>query len=102
MAEEWPSQKFRQTMIAKINQALQTTDPTKNAGVMENHIFKKSRSKEEYMGLVAKLFMHFQDLAQTWIRFGKFSPAAPTEFRNEPTRHDAGSAKCAPNPCKPR
>uniref|UniRef100_A0A034WK64 Mediator of RNA polymerase II transcription subunit 15 n=1 Tax=Bactrocera dorsalis TaxID=27457 RepID=A0A034WK64_BACDO len=64
MAEEWPSQKFRQSMIAKINQALQTTDPTKNASVMENHIFKKSRSKEEYMGLVAKLFMHFQDLAQ--------------------------------------
>lgn len=37
-------------------------DPTKNATVMESHIFNKARSKEEYLGLVAKLFMHFREL----------------------------------------
>lgn len=40
-------------------------DGIKNASVMENHIFKKSKSKDEYLGLVAKLFMHFKDLSQS-------------------------------------
>ncbi|XP_065357329.1 mediator of RNA polymerase II transcription subunit 15 [Calliphora vicina] len=66
MSEEWQSQKFRQNVIAKINDMLQSTgqDGIKNAGVMENHIFKKSKNKDEYLGLVAKLFMHFKDLSQ--------------------------------------
>jgi len=39
-------------------------DQTKNAGVMENHIFRKSRTKDEYLGLVAKLFMHYKDMSR--------------------------------------
>ncbi|XP_061387400.1 mediator of RNA polymerase II transcription subunit 15-like [Musca vetustissima] len=64
MAEDWQSQKFRQNVINKINEMLQNTsqDGSKNAGVMENHIFKKSKTKDEYLGLVAKLFMHFKDI----------------------------------------
>ncbi|XP_037958604.1 mediator of RNA polymerase II transcription subunit 15-like [Teleopsis dalmanni] len=66
MADDWQSQKFRQSVIAKINEILQTTgqDPTKNPSVMESHIFKKSRNKDEYLSLVAKLFIHFKELAQ--------------------------------------
>ncbi|XP_073826522.1 mediator complex subunit 15 [Musca autumnalis] len=66
MAEDWQSQKFRQSVISKINEMLQNTnqDGAKNAGVMENHIFKKSKSKDEYLGLVAKLFMHFKDISR--------------------------------------
>lgn len=43
-----------------------TQDGSKNASVMENHIFKKSKSKDEYLGLVAKLFMHFKDMSSKW------------------------------------
>ncbi|XP_075153265.1 mediator complex subunit 15 isoform X2 [Haematobia irritans] len=66
MAEDWQSQKFRQNVIAKINEMLQNTsqDGSKNASVMENHIFKKSKTKDEYLGLVAKLFMHFKDMSR--------------------------------------
>ncbi|KAH8328367.1 hypothetical protein KR067_008509, partial [Drosophila pandora] len=39
-------------------------DQTKNASVMENHIFRKSRTKDEYLGLVAKLFMHYKDMSR--------------------------------------
>lgn len=89
MAEEWQSQKFRQNVITKMcvkenqtqsklykfqrnfiynfsNEILQSTrQDGKSASVMESHIFKKSKNKDEYLGLVAKLFMHFKDLSQS-------------------------------------
>ena len=43
----------------------QSQDPSKNAIAMEGHIFKKSRTKDEYLGLVAKLCVHFKDFAQS-------------------------------------
>lgn len=39
-------------------------EPNKNASMMENHIFRKSHTKDEYLGLVAKLFMHYKDASQ--------------------------------------
>lgn len=46
---------------------LQSTgqDPNKNASVMENHIFKKSKSKDEYLGLLAKLYLHLKDMPKS-------------------------------------
>ncbi|EDW45403.1 GM16747 [Drosophila sechellia] len=66
MTEDWQSQKFRQNVISKIHDLLppNAQDQTKNAGVMENHIFRKSRTKDEYLGLVAKLFMHYKDMSR--------------------------------------
>ncbi|KAH8412346.1 hypothetical protein KR009_001394 [Drosophila setifemur] len=66
MADDWQSQKFRQNVISKIHDLLppNAQDQTKNAGVMENHIFRKSRTKDEYLGLVAKLFMHYKDMSR--------------------------------------
>lgn len=46
---------------------LQSTgqDPNKNASVMENHIFKKSKSKDEYLGMLAKLYLHLKDMPKS-------------------------------------
>uniref|UniRef100_A0A6P4F5D1 Mediator of RNA polymerase II transcription subunit 15 n=1 Tax=Drosophila rhopaloa TaxID=1041015 RepID=A0A6P4F5D1_DRORH len=67
MTEDWQSQKFRQNVISKIHDLLPPNAPqdqSKNASVMENHIFRKSRTKDEYLGLVAKLFMHYKDMSR--------------------------------------
>uniref|UniRef100_T1PCS5 Mediator of RNA polymerase II transcription subunit 15 n=1 Tax=Musca domestica TaxID=7370 RepID=T1PCS5_MUSDO len=63
MAEDWQSPKFRQNVINKIEMMQITTQEGKNASFMENHIFSKSKSQDEYLGLVAKLFMHLKELA---------------------------------------
>lgn len=64
MADDWQSQHFRQGVISKISDAIQnsTADPQKEAQAMENHIFKKARNREDYLGLVAKLFIHMRDM----------------------------------------
>ncbi|KAI9586062.1 mediator of RNA polymerase II transcription subunit 15 [Glossina fuscipes] len=63
MSDDWQSQQFRQSAIAKIKDLLQASGQhlDKNANVMENHIFKKSKSKEEYMTLLTKIYSHFKE-----------------------------------------
>lgn len=50
-------------LVLYSNEVLQNTsaDPSKNGTVMEGHVFKKSHSREEYLNLIGKLFMHLRE-----------------------------------------
>ncbi|XP_070159334.1 mediator of RNA polymerase II transcription subunit 15-like [Polyergus mexicanus] len=62
--DSWKTQSFRQSVIAKIDEAIQVSGmPTsKNSIEMENHVFQKAKSKEEYLGFVARLILHVREM----------------------------------------
>ncbi|KAK0179539.1 hypothetical protein PV327_005282 [Microctonus hyperodae] len=62
----WRTQAFRQSVIAKIDEAIQKSGmPTsKNSVDMESHVYQKAKTKEEYLGFVARLILHVRDLSE--------------------------------------
>ncbi|XP_078045603.1 mediator of RNA polymerase II transcription subunit 15-like isoform X1 [Augochlora pura] len=60
----WRTQSFRQSVIAKIDEAVQMSGMpiTRNSIDMENHVFQKAKTKEEYLGFVARLILHVREL----------------------------------------
>lgn len=60
----WRTQSFRHSVVAKIDEAVQMSGmPTaKNSAEMENHVFQKAKSKEEYLGFVARLILHVREM----------------------------------------
>uniref|UniRef100_T1J6D6 Mediator of RNA polymerase II transcription subunit 15 n=1 Tax=Strigamia maritima TaxID=126957 RepID=T1J6D6_STRMM len=63
--QSWRSQGFRQKVIAQIEEAIwQSGSQTpKTSSEMENHVFEKAHSKDEYLGLVARLILHLRELS---------------------------------------
>uniref|UniRef100_A0A182WGV3 Mediator of RNA polymerase II transcription subunit 15 n=1 Tax=Anopheles minimus TaxID=112268 RepID=A0A182WGV3_9DIPT len=66
MAEDnsWKTSNFRQSVVNKINEAIQQTGMTssKNGIDMESHVFHKARNKDEYLGFVARLILHVREM----------------------------------------
>lgn len=66
MAEDnsWKTPSFRQSVVNKINEAIQQSGLTssKNGLEMENHVFTKARNKDEYLGYVARLILHVREM----------------------------------------
>ncbi|XP_044743309.1 mediator of RNA polymerase II transcription subunit 15 isoform X2 [Chrysoperla carnea] len=62
--ESWRTHAFRQSIVAKIDEAIKQsgTPTTKNSVEMENHVFMKAKSKEEYLSLVARLILHVREM----------------------------------------
>ncbi|PSN43410.1 hypothetical protein C0J52_02626 [Blattella germanica] len=60
----WRTAAFRQSVVAKIDEAIQRSGmPTsKNSLEMENHVFQKAKTKEEYLGFVARLILHVREM----------------------------------------
>ncbi|XP_026469289.1 mediator of RNA polymerase II transcription subunit 15-like isoform X2 [Ctenocephalides felis] len=60
----WRTHGFRQSVVAKIDEAIQQSGmPTsKNSAEMENHVFQKAKSREEYLGYVARLILHVREM----------------------------------------
>ncbi|PNF30136.1 hypothetical protein B7P43_G01265 [Cryptotermes secundus] len=60
----WRTATFRQSVVVKIDEAIRTSGmPTsKNSMEMENHVFQKAKSKEEYLGFVARLILHVREM----------------------------------------
>ncbi|XP_076303807.1 mediator of RNA polymerase II transcription subunit 15-like isoform X2 [Lasioglossum baleicum] len=60
----WRTQNFRQSVIAKIDEAVQMSGMpiSRNSIDMENHVFQKAKTKEEYLGFVARLILHVREL----------------------------------------
>ncbi|XP_033216804.1 mediator of RNA polymerase II transcription subunit 15 [Belonocnema kinseyi] len=60
----WRTQTFRQGIAARIEEAIQKSGmPTaKNSSDMESHVFLKAKSKEEYLGFVARLILHVREM----------------------------------------
>ncbi|XP_054282652.1 mediator of RNA polymerase II transcription subunit 15-like [Macrosteles quadrilineatus] len=65
-AEEtsWRTPNFRQSVVAKIEEAIRSSGmpTTKNSMEMENHVFQKAKTKEEYLGFVARLILHVREM----------------------------------------
>ncbi|KAM4857593.1 uncharacterized protein LOC144253508 isoform X1 [Urocitellus parryii] len=67
---DWLSAAFRQKLVSQIE------DAKRKAGVghsvsskeMENHVFLKAKTRDEYLSLVAGLIIHFRDIRKfiTW------------------------------------
>ncbi|XP_012064340.1 PREDICTED: mediator of RNA polymerase II transcription subunit 15 [Atta cephalotes] len=62
--DSWKTPHFRQSVVAKIDEAIQVSGmpTTKNSIEMENHVFQKAKSKEEYLGFVARLILHVREM----------------------------------------
>ncbi|XP_011497418.1 PREDICTED: mediator of RNA polymerase II transcription subunit 15 isoform X2 [Ceratosolen solmsi marchali] len=60
----WRTPTFRQSMIAKIEENIQKFQIpiVKNASDMENHVFMKAKTKEDYLGFVARLILHISQM----------------------------------------
>ncbi|KAJ8286540.1 hypothetical protein GJAV_G00040340 [Gymnothorax javanicus] len=61
---EWRSHAFRQKVVAQIEEAMRKagTAHAKSSNDMENHVFVKAKSRDEYLSLVARLIIHFRDI----------------------------------------
>ncbi|KAM4598140.1 uncharacterized protein ACJ7VT_021667 isoform 2-T2 [Polymixia lowei] len=61
---DWRSPQFRQRVVKQIEEAMRKagTAHTKSSNDMENHVYVKAKSREEYLSLVARLIIHFRDI----------------------------------------
>ncbi|XP_032443178.1 mediator of RNA polymerase II transcription subunit 15-like [Xiphophorus hellerii] len=63
---DWRSPQFRQKVVAQIEDAMRKAgsgNTTHKSGTdMENHVFIKAKTREEYLSLVARLIIHFRDI----------------------------------------
>ncbi|GIY16254.1 mediator of RNA polymerase II transcription subunit 15 [Caerostris extrusa] len=65
----WRGHSFRQNVRVKIEEAIrQSGNPTtKSVGEMENHVFQKAKSREEYLGFVARLIIHVREMSKFYL-----------------------------------
>ncbi|XP_052259769.1 mediator of RNA polymerase II transcription subunit 15-like [Dreissena polymorpha] len=65
MAEQgdWRSEAFRRKVVIQIEEAIRNsnTHMSKTSAEMENHVFNKAKSRDEYLALVARLILHVKD-----------------------------------------
>ncbi|CAL1684300.1 unnamed protein product [Lasius platythorax] len=63
--DSWKTESFRQSVRAKIDEAIQMSGiPTsKNSIEMENHVYQKAKSKEQYVGYVARLILEYRKMS---------------------------------------
>ncbi|XP_013392352.1 mediator of RNA polymerase II transcription subunit 15 isoform X2 [Lingula anatina] len=63
-AEDWRTQQFRQKVIIQIDEAVRHAgSPTsKSPYEMENHVFQKAKTRDEYLALVARLIIHVREM----------------------------------------
>uniref|UniRef100_A0A673N3L6 Mediator of RNA polymerase II transcription subunit 15 n=1 Tax=Sinocyclocheilus rhinocerous TaxID=307959 RepID=A0A673N3L6_9TELE len=68
---DWRSPAFRQKVVAQIDEAMRKagTAHTKSSTDMENHVFIKAKTREEYLSLVARLIIHFRDIRKYYCLF---------------------------------
>ncbi|KAL8180660.1 UNVERIFIED_CONTAM: mediator complex subunit Med15, partial [Gekko kuhli] len=61
---EWRSNNFRQKLVSQIEEAMRKAGVAHNktSKDMENHVYMKAKSREEYLSLVARLIIHFRDI----------------------------------------
>uniref|UniRef100_A0A3B3IH37 Mediator of RNA polymerase II transcription subunit 15 n=1 Tax=Oryzias latipes TaxID=8090 RepID=A0A3B3IH37_ORYLA len=63
---DWRSTQFRQKVVAQIDEAMRKAGPgttTHKSGTdMENQVYNKAKTRDEYLSLVARLIIHFRDI----------------------------------------
>ncbi|KAK9743729.1 hypothetical protein QE152_g8388 [Popillia japonica] len=70
MADDWRTTTFRQSVVTKIDEAIRQSGQTtsRNSHEMENHVFQKAKTKEEYLGFVARLILHVREMTSQGSR----------------------------------
>ncbi|XP_015184817.1 PREDICTED: mediator of RNA polymerase II transcription subunit 15 isoform X1 [Polistes dominula] len=60
----WRTQSFRQSVVAKLDEAVQMSgvSTAKNSVEMESHVYQKAKTKEEYLGFIARLIFHVREM----------------------------------------
>ncbi|CAG9825305.1 unnamed protein product [Phaedon cochleariae] len=60
----WRTPAFRQSVVAKVDEAIRQSgmNTSRNSLEMENHVFQKAKTKEEYLGFVARLILHVREM----------------------------------------
>ncbi|KAL8611678.1 hypothetical protein ACOMHN_055677 [Nucella lapillus] len=63
MNQDWHNQAFRSRLVAQIEESMRAagTSMGRSAGEMENHVYQKAQSREEYMALVNRLMNHVKE-----------------------------------------
>ncbi|CAH0726313.1 unnamed protein product, partial [Brenthis ino] len=76
----WRTQSVRQTVVSKIEEVIQRSgmQVARNSSEMENHVFMKAKTREEYMNMVAKLILHVREMSQP-----KQNQGAPNMQQNQ-------------------
>ncbi|XP_024117976.1 mediator of RNA polymerase II transcription subunit 15 isoform X2 [Oryzias melastigma] len=63
---DWRSTQFRQKVVAQIDDAMRKAGPGttahKSGTDMENQVYNKAKTRDEYLSLVARLIIHFRDI----------------------------------------
>lgn len=62
--EEWRTQSFRQSVIARIDEAIRQygMNTSRNSIEVENHVYMGAKTREEYLGFVARLILHVREM----------------------------------------
>uniref|UniRef100_W5MHK1 Mediator of RNA polymerase II transcription subunit 15 n=1 Tax=Lepisosteus oculatus TaxID=7918 RepID=W5MHK1_LEPOC len=90
---DWRSLAFRQKVVGQIEDAMRKagTAHAKTSNDMENHVFMKAKSRDEYLSLVARLIIHFRDIRCSG-RISFFSVADPMNALQNLTGGNQGGA----------
>ncbi|XP_076452946.1 uncharacterized protein LOC143288402 isoform X2 [Babylonia areolata] len=63
MNQDWHTQAFRSRLVAQIEESMRVagTSMGRSAVEMENHVYQKAQTRDEYMALVARLILHVKE-----------------------------------------
>ncbi|KAL8611679.1 hypothetical protein ACOMHN_055678 [Nucella lapillus] len=61
--QDWHTQAFRSRLVNQIEESMRAagTSMGRSAAEMENHVYQKAQSREEYMALVARLIIYVKE-----------------------------------------
>lgn len=79
--DNWRTPVFRQSVVSKIEEVIQRSgvQVARNSGEMENHVFMKAKTREEYMNMVAKLILHVREMSQSKQNQGAPNMQGPSQ-----------------------
>lgn len=74
----WRTQNFRQSVVAKLDEAVQMSgvSTAKNSVEMESHVYQKAKTKEEYLGFIARLIFHVREMNNSKKGTGNIGPGS--------------------------
>ncbi|KAL0894437.1 hypothetical protein ABMA27_013039 [Loxostege sticticalis] len=98
----WRTPSFRQGVVTKIEEVIQRSgmQVARNSSEMENHVFTKAKTREEYMNMVAKLILHVREMSQPKQNQGAPNMQGPNQNQggpNQQVQNQPGQAPQAQN-----
>lgn len=84
--DNWRTQVFRQSVVSKIEEVIQRSGVQigRNSNEMENCVFMKAKSREDYMNMVAKLILHVREMSQPKQNQGAPNMQVPNQAQTGP------------------